>query len=71
MMLDWVDDLGRFRINVKPRVHNLEQVVGPLMTRQDKLSDKVNVLLFDWNLNLKYRFQVVDFEVKMLSFQFE
>ena len=30
--------------------------------------DKVNVLSFDWNLNLKYRAQVVDFEAKMLSF---
>ena len=38
------------------------------MTRQDKLNDKVNILSFDWNLNLKYRVQVVDFEAKMLSF---
>jgi hypothetical protein len=28
----------------------------------------VNVLSFDWNLNLKYCVQVVDFEAKMLSF---
>ena len=32
------------------------------------MNDKVNILLFDWNLNLKYRCQVVDFEAKMLSF---
>ena len=53
---------------VGPRVHNLEQVTSSLMGRQDKLNDKVNVLSFDWNLNLKYRAQVVDFEAKMLSF---
>ena len=35
---------------------------------QYKLNDKVNILSYDWNLNLKYRAQVVDFEVKMLSF---
>src|SRR3984885_12905928 len=68
MLLDRVDDLWMYREEVELRVHNLEQVTGSLMTRQDKLSDKVNILLFDWNLNLKYRFQVVDFEAKMLSF---
>ena len=55
MLLDRVDDLGGFRMNVEPRVHNLEQVMSSLMGRQDKLNDKVNVLSFDWNLNLKYR----------------
>ena len=68
MLLDRVDNLWVYREEVEPRVHNLEQVTGSLMTRQDKLNDKVNILLFDWNLNLKYCFQVVDFEVKMLSF---
>ena len=55
-------------MDVEPRVHNLEQVTGSLMSHQDKLSDKVNVLSLDWNLNLKYQAQVVDFEAKMLSF---
>ena len=55
-------------MDVGPRVHNLEQVTSFLMGRQDKLNDKVNILSFDWNLNLKYRAQVVDFEAKMLSF---
>ena len=32
------------------------------------MNNKVNVLSFDWNLNLKYHAQVVNFEVKMLSF---
>ena len=68
MLLDQVDDLWLSRFDVEPRVHNMELVVGSLMTQQDKLSDKVNILSFDWNLNLKYCFQVVDFEAKMLSF---
>ena len=68
MLLDQVDDLGGFQMDVGPRVHNLEQVTSSLMGRQDKLNDKVNILSFDWNLNLKYQAQVVDFEAKMLLF---
>ena len=55
-------------ITVESRVHNLEQVTISLMGCQDKFNDKVNILSFDWNLNLKYHVQVVDFELKMLSF---
>ena len=55
-------------MDVEPRVHNLEQVMSSLMGQQDKLNNKVNILSFDWNLNLKYHAQVVDFEAKMLSF---
>src|ERR1700730_5503892 len=68
ILLDRVDNLGGFQMNVGPRVHNLEQVTSSLMGHQDKLNDKVNILSFDWNLNLKYRAQVVDFKAKMLSF---
>ena len=68
MLLDRVDNLGGFQMDVGPRVHNLEQVTSSLMGCQDKLNDKVNILSFDWNLNLKYCAQVVDFEAKMLSF---
>ena len=68
MLLDQVDDLGGVQMDIGPRVHNLEQVMSSLMGHQDKLIDKVNVLSFDWNLNLKYQAQVVDFEMKMLLF---
>ena len=68
MLSDQVEGLEESRTSFEPRVHNLEQVTSSLMGRQDKLNDKVNILSFDWNLNLKYRAQVVDFEVKMLSF---
>ena len=68
MLLDWVEGLEESRVGFEPRVHNLEQVTSSLMGRQDKLNNKVNILSYDWNLNLKYQAQVVDFEAKMLSF---
>ena len=55
MLLDQVDDLGGFQMDIGPRVHNLEQVTSSLMGCQDKLNNKVNVLSFNWNLNLKYQ----------------
>ena len=54
MLLDRVDNLGGFQMDVRPRFHYLEQVTSSLMGCQDKLNDKANVLSFDWNLNLKY-----------------
>ena len=68
MLSDWVEGLEESRTSFKPRVHNLEQVTSSLMGWQDKLNNKVNVLSFNWNLNLKYHTQVVDFKAKMLSF---
>ena len=68
MLSDWVEGLKESRTSFEPRVHNLEQVTSSLMGWQDKLNDKVNILSYDWNLNLKYRAQVVDFEAKMLLF---
>ena len=68
MLSDRVEGLEESRTGFEPRVHNLEQVTSSLMSQQDKLNDKVNILSYNWNLNLKYCAQVVDFEVKMLSF---
>ena len=68
MLSDRVEGLEESRTGFEPRVHNLEQVMSSLMGRQDKLNNKVNILSYDWNFNLKYWAQVVDFEVKMLSF---
>ena len=68
MLSDQVEGLEESRTGFEPRVHNLEQVTSSLMGRQDRLYDKVNILSYDWNLNLKYWAQVVDFEAKMLSF---
>ena len=68
MLLDQVEGLEESRTDFEPRVHNLEQVTSSLMGWQDKLNDKVNILSYDWNLNLKYRARVVNFEAKMLSF---
>ena len=51
-------------MDIRARVHNPEQVTGSLMTWQDRLNDKVSILSFDWNLNLKYCFQVVYFNIR-------
>ena len=42
--------------------------MGALEVQQAKLKDKVTLLEWDFNLNLKYCLQVVDFEAQMLSF---
>ena len=68
MLSDRMEGLEESRTSFEPRVHNLEQVTSSLMGRQDKLNNKVNILSFNWNLNLKYHVQVLDFEAKMLSF---
>ena len=47
MLLDRLDNLGGFQMDIGPRVHNLEQVTSSLMGCQDKLNDKVNILSFD------------------------
>ena len=68
MLLDRVEGLEESRTSFEPRVHNLEQVTSSLMGWQNKLNDKVNILSYNWNLNLKYHAQVVNFKVKMLLF---
>ena len=42
--------------------------MGALEVQQAKLNDKVTLLEWDFNLNLKYCPQVVNFEAQMLSF---
>ena len=68
MLSDRMEGLEESRTGFEPRVHNLEQVTSSLMGWQDKLNNKVNILSYDWNLNLKYCAQVVGFEAKMLLF---
>ena len=42
--------------------------MGALVVQQVKLNNKVTLLEWDFNLNLKYCPQVVDFKAQMLSF---
>ena len=42
--------------------------MGALEVQQAKLNNKVTLLEWDFNSNLKYWSQVVDFEAQMLSF---
>ena len=51
MLVDQVKDLEEMKMDIGTWVHNLEQVIKSLMTQQDKLNNKVNILSFDWNLN--------------------
>ena len=46
----------------------VEGSMGALVVQQVKLNDKVTLLEWDFNLNLKYCPQVVDFEAQMPSF---
>ena len=42
--------------------------MGALEVQQAKLNDKVTLLEWDFNLNLKHWSQVINFEAQMLSF---
>ena len=46
----------------------VEGSMGALVVQQAKLNNKVTLLEWDFNLNLKYCPQVIDFEAQMLSF---
>jgi hypothetical protein len=68
MLSDRVESLDEGMEKGTERTKALEETMGSLVTRQDKLGDKVAVLAFDFNVNLKHHFQVIDFEAQMLSF---
>jgi hypothetical protein len=68
MLSDRVENLDQKMEESGKRTEVLEGALGPLMGRQERLNDKVELLVFDFGLNLKHHFQVVDFEAKMLSF---
>jgi hypothetical protein len=63
-----VEDLEGKMDNTMTRTQNVEVVTTTLMDKQEKLHNKVAVLAFDWDVNLKYSFQVVKFETDMLNF---
>ena len=50
------------------KVAEVEGSMEVLVVQQVKLNDKVTLLEWDFNLNLKYCPQVIDFEAQMLSF---
>ena len=67
MLADQVEDLEGNEGSTK-RITEVEGSMGALEVQQAKLNDKVTLLEWDFNLNLKYCLQVVDFKAQMLSF---
>ena len=68
MLADRVEDLEQGNDSSTKRIADVEGSMGALEVQQAKLNDKVTLLEWDFNLNLKYCLQVVDFEAQMLSF---
>ena len=68
MLADHVEDLEEGNEGFTKKIVEVEGSMGALEVQQAKLNDKVTLLEWDFNLNLKYCFQVVDFEAQMLSF---
>ena len=68
MLVDRVEDLEEGNDSSTKRIAEVEGSMGALEVQQAKLNDKVTLLAWDFNLNLKYWSQVVNFEAQMLSF---
>ena len=68
MLADRVEDLEEGNNSSTRNVAEMQGVVRDLVAQQAKLNNKVTLLELDFNLNLKYCLQVIDFEAQMLSF---
>ena len=68
MLVDRVEGLEELGEGSFSRVAEMERSMGAMVVQQAKLNDKVTLLEWDFNLNLKYWSQVVDFKAQMLSF---
>ena len=68
MLADRVEDLEEGNDSSSKKITEVEGSMGALEAQQAKLNDKVTLLEWGFNSNLKYWSQVVDFEAQMLSF---
>ena len=68
MLADRVKDLEEGNEGSTKRIAEVKGSMGALEIQQAKLNDKVTLLEWDFNLNLKYCLQVIDFKVQILSF---
>ena len=68
MLADHVEGLEEVGDDSTKKIANVERSMGAVVVQQAKLNDKVTLLEWDFNLNLKYWSQVIDFEAQMLSF---
>ena len=67
MLADRVEDLEEGNKSSTKKITEVEGSMGALVVQQAKLNDKVTLLEWDFNLNLKYCPQVVNFKAQMLS----
>ena len=65
---DQVEDLEEGNESSTKKIAEVEGSMGALEVQQGKLNDKVTLLEWDFNLNLKYCPQVVNFKAQMLGF---
>ena len=68
MLADRVEDLEEGNESSTKKIAEIEGSMGALEVQQVKLNNKVTLLEWDFNLNLKYCPQVIDFKAQMLSF---
>ena len=68
MLADRVEDPEEGNKGFSKKIAEVEGSMGALEVQQAKLNDKVTLLEWDFNQNLKYWSQVVDFKAQMLSF---
>ena len=68
MLADCIKGLEEVGESSSKKVAEVERSMGAVVVQQAKLNNKVTLLEWDFNLNLKYWSQVVDFEAQMLSF---
>ena len=68
MLADRVEDLEEGNDSSTRKIAEVEGSMGALEVQQAKLNNKVTLLEWDFELNLKYWSQVIDFEAQMLGF---
>jgi hypothetical protein len=68
LLADRVEELEEGNKSSTKKIAEVEGSMGALVVQQAKLNDKVTLLESDFGLNLKYWFQVVDFEAQILGF---
>ena len=68
LLTDWVEELEEGNESSTKKITEVERSIGALVVQQVKLNDKVTLLGWDFDLNLKYCPQVINFKAQMLGF---
>ena len=62
-----MEDLEEGNKSSTKKIAKVKGSMGALVVQQAKLNNKVTLLEWDFNLNLKYCLQAIDFKAQMLS----